>query len=65
MSACGYSMPRDGPYGEVSPPVQPSVPGWSSSKRVFSRAWWAARPAAASREPSAPYAFGCSGYGDQ
>ncbi len=28
-SACGYSTPSSGPYGETSPPTQPSVPGCS------------------------------------
>jgi hypothetical protein len=64
-SACGYSTPSSMPYGETSPPVQPSVPGWPRSSRVPSSASKAALPAAMSRLPFSPYALGCSGCGDQ
>lgn len=50
-SACGYSTPSSGPYGDTSPPVQPSVPGWSSSKRVPRSASNAASPSAGAVSP--------------
>ncbi|SCF74322.1 hypothetical protein GA0115255_104941, partial [Streptomyces sp. Ncost-T6T-2b] len=50
-SACGYSTPSSGPYGETSPPTQPSVPGCPRSSRVPSSASKAALPSAAPRLP--------------
>lgn len=64
-SACGYSTPNSMPYGDTSPPTQPSVPGWPRSRRPASRASKAALPSSALRLPCSPYALGCSGCGDQ
>lgn len=50
-SACGYSTPSSGPYGDTSPPVQPSVPGCPRSRRVPRRASKAARPSAGAVSP--------------